>query len=45
VLSMDLLLVVLSFDDVYDVIEYVSSLVDAVVIDSWHVLSRFCGID
>jgi hypothetical protein len=35
-LSVDLLLVVLLLDDVSDVKESVSSLVDAVVIDSWH---------
>jgi hypothetical protein len=36
-LSNDLLLVVFSSDDVSDVTYFVSSLVDAVVIDSWHV--------
>jgi hypothetical protein len=37
-LSMDLLLVVLQSDGISDVKESISSLVDAVVIYSWHVL-------
>jgi hypothetical protein len=37
-LSMDMLLVEFSSDDISDGVESVSSLVDAVVMDSWHVL-------